>query len=99
MYVVAVQIRVKPGCEADFLEATRKNVAGTRQEPGNIAFDVAQGEEDKTTFFFHEVYRSKEAFQAHQQQPHYFAWRDAVAAMMAEPRKGFRYLRILPDAA
>lgn len=99
MYVVSVSIKVKPGCEEAFLAATRRNVAGTRQEPGNLAFDVSQGEEDKSSFHFYEVYRSKEAFTAHQQNPHYFAWRDAVADLMAEPRKGLRYLRLLPESA
>jgi len=98
MYVVGVQIKVKPGCERAFLDATRENVAGTRKEPGNLQFDVSQGEEDPFAFFFYEVYRSKEAFQAHQQTPHYFAWRDAVKDLMAEPRKGLRYLRLLPES-
>ncbi len=98
MYVVTVQIKVKPGCEEDFLAATRLNVGGTRKEAGNLAFDVSQGEEDQTAFFFYEVYRSKEAFQSHQQTPHYFAWRDAVQEFMAEPRKGLRFLRRLPES-
>src|ERR1051325_1639573 len=99
MYVVTVQIRVKPGSEDAFLAATKQNVAGTRKEPGNLCFDVSRGEEDGTAFFFYEVYRSKEAFQSHQQTPHYFAWRDAVQEFMAEPRKGLRYLRLLPESA
>lgn len=99
MYVVTVQIKVKPGCEEAFLAATRNNVSETRKEPGHVAFDVSQGEAEPAAFFFYEVYRSKDAFQAHQQTPHYFAWRDAVADLMAEPRKGLRYLRLLPETA
>jgi autoinducer 2-degrading protein len=99
VYVVAVKIRVKPGSEDAFLSATLANVSGTRKEPGNIAFEVSQGEEDPTSFFFYEVYRSKDMFLAHQQNPHYFAWRDAVMDLMVEPRQGLRYHRLLPETA
>ena len=33
---------------------------------------------------------------AHKQTPHYAAWRDAVADMMAEPRRGEPMLGLLP---
>ena len=103
MYVAAVTVKVVAGQGEAFLEATRRNREGTRTEPGNVRYDVlravaapdAEGEPEQ--FFLYEVYRSPEDFAAHQQTPHYFAWRNAVAPLMAEPRQGVRYVSVLPE--
>ena len=99
MYVVCVTVKVKAGKEDDFLAATRENFKGTRQEPGNVRFDVLRGEEDGSQFFLYEVYRSKEDFVAHQKTPHYIKWKETVADWMAEPRKGVKHSSILPEPA
>jgi autoinducer 2-degrading protein len=91
MYVVCVTIHVKPEHVEAFISAMVANASGSRQEPGNLRFDVLQGEDDPTRFFLYEVYRSKEAFAAHQQTEHYATWRDAVQDWMAQPRQGARY--------
>lgn len=102
MYVVCVTIKVKSGQEEAFLEAARRNHEETRKEPGNVRFDVlraatpaAPGE--PSPFFLYEVYHTAEDFAAHQQTPHYFAWRDEVADMMAEPRQSVRYVSAYPE--
>jgi autoinducer 2-degrading protein len=91
MYVVCVTIHVKPEHVQDFIPAILANARGTRQEPGNLRFDVLQAEDDPTRFFLYEVYYTKEDFAAHQQTAHYYAWRDAIQSWMAEPRQGARY--------
>lgn len=102
MYVVAVTVKVRPGEGERFLEAARKNHDGTRQEPGNLRFDVlravnppAAGEPE--LFFLYEVYRAKEDFVSHQQTAHYFAFRDEVAEIMAEPRSGVHFESVYPE--
>lgn len=97
MYVVCVTAQVRPGSEEAFLAATLENARRTRQEPGNVRFDVLQGEDDPARFFLYEVYHSQEDFQAHQRTDHYLRWREAVAPMMAEPRRGVRYHSRFPD--
>jgi autoinducer 2-degrading protein len=91
MYVVCVTINVKPEHVEDFIPAILDNARGTRQEPGNLRFDVIQAEDDPTRFFLYEVYYTKEDFAAHQQTAHFYAWRDAVQDWMAQPRQGIRY--------
>ena len=91
MYVVCVTINVKPEHVEDFIPAILDNARGTRQEPGNLRFDVIQAEDDPTRFFLYEVYYTKEDFAAHQQTAHFYAWRDAVQDWMAQPRQGTRY--------
>jgi autoinducer 2-degrading protein len=95
MYVVCVTIQVKPEHVDAFIPAMLANARGSRQEPGNLRFDVLQAEDDPTRFFLYEVYRSKEAFAAHQQTEHYMIWRDAVQDWMALPRQGARYQTVL----
>jgi quinol monooxygenase YgiN len=85
MYVVSVTIFVKPEQVEPFLEATLDNARNTRQEPGNVRFDVLQAEEDPARFLLYEVYHSKDDFARHQQTEHYLRWRETVADWMAQP--------------
>ena len=94
MYVVSVTVFVKPEFVEAFIEATMDNATNTRREPGNVRFDVSQGEEDPTRFLFYEVYREKAGFLAHQQTEHYLRWKNAVADWMREPRVGVKHKAI-----
>ena len=96
MYVVCVTVMVKPGHEEEFIRATDANHRGTRGEPSNVRFDVLRCEDDPTRFFLYEVYRSKEAFAAHQKTDHYLAWKQTVAEWMAQPRQGVKHSSLLP---
>ena len=97
MYVVCVRVRVATGHEEAFIEATMENARNTRQEPGNVRFDVLRQTADSARFFLYEAYRDEEAFKAHQQTPHYTAWRERVAPMMTEPRQGDRHVSLFPE--
>ena len=96
MIVYAVHVKVIPGREQDFIEATKRNHENTRLEPGNKCFDELQNAEDPASFMLYEVYESVEAVTAHKETPHYAAWRDTVADWMAEPRRGEKYDVIAP---
>ncbi len=78
MFIVNVTIQVLPSAIDDFVRATRLNHEGTRQEPGNLRFDVAQAIEDPTRFLLYEVYRAPEDFTDHQATEHYKIWKAAV---------------------
>ena len=99
MYVVCVRVRVKPDRVGDFTSAILENARGTRQEPGNVRFDVLREEADPTRFFLYEVYRSADDFAAHQKTPHYLAWREKAADWMAEPRVGVKHESVFPTDA
>jgi autoinducer 2-degrading protein len=97
MLVVHVQVHVKSERVAAFIEATRVNCMESLKEPGVARFDVAQQTDDPTRFVLVEVYRTPDAALAHKQTPHYAAWRDAVADMMAEPRTSLKLESLCPD--
>jgi len=99
MFIVHVQIRVKPECVEAFKAATLANASASAQEPGIARFDVAQQADDPTRFVLVEVYRDADANAAHKQTEHYAVWRDTVAAMMAEPRTRVVLNNIFPEDA
>ena len=91
MYVVAVSVHVKEPFVADFIEAILDNARNTRQEPGNLRFDVLQREDDPTRFTLYEAYRTKDDLAKHQQTEHYLRWRNTVADWMAEKRQSAKH--------
>lgn len=99
MLIVHVHVQVKPEHVAAFLEATLANARASVQEPGIARFDVVQQAGDPTRFVLVEVYRDADAPARHKETPHYAAWRDAVAPMMAAPRTSVKFTNCFPDDA
>jgi len=97
MFIVHVQIQVKPECVEAFKAATLANARASVQEPGVARFDVVQQADDTTRFVLVEVYRDAAANAAHKETKHYPVWRDTVAPMMAGPRTGVKFHNLFPD--
>ena len=97
LLIVHVHARVKPGVEEAFRRASVVNAEASRREPGVVRFDLIADREDPTRFVLVEVYRDETAAAAHKETAHYGAWRDAVAGLMAEPRRSARYVNLSPD--
>jgi len=99
LFVVHVHVHVKPeGVEA-FKAAATANASASRHESGVRRFDVVQQTDDPTRFVLVEVYRDASAAAAHKETEHYRLWRDTVADLMAEPRRGVQYVNVDPDDA
>lgn len=98
MHVTLVEVRVKPDRIADFIAATRANHEGSIAEPGNRRFDVLQDPGDPGRFLLYEAYATAADAARHKETAHYLRWRDAVAGMMAAPRRGIPYTGLFPAA-
>lgn len=96
MQVTIVHVWVKPEHVEAFIEASRLNHEASVQEPGNRRFDVLQDAADPTKFVLYEAYSCAEDAAAHKQTPHYLAWRESVADMMAQPRQGIAHNGLFP---
>jgi len=96
MLIVHVHAHVKPEFVEAFKTATSENARNSVLEPGIARFDAVQQADDPSHFVLIEVYRSVEATSAHKKTPHYEAWRDAVAPMMAAPRTSVKYSNVFP---
>lgn len=97
--VTAVHVKVREGFADAFAQATLENHRHSRQEPGNLRFDVLVSAEDPHQFLLYEVYRSRADADAHKLTDHYLRWRETVAPMMAEPRVGVPYAPLAPADA
>ena len=97
MYIVHVDIHVKPEFLDAFVAASVENARSRLQEPGIARFDFMRREDDPAHFMLIEVYRTPADADLHKQTAHYQKWRETVAAMMAEPRVGIKYASIYPD--
>lgn len=96
MHVTLVHVRVRIEDVDAFIAATRINHQESVKEPGNRRFDVLQAPDDPARFILYEAYVSAADAAAHKETAHYLAWRDAVAGMMAEPRRGEPMNGLLP---
>jgi len=97
MHVTLVHVRVKREHLDAFITATRANHEASTREPGNRRFDVLQAPDDPARFILYEAYASAADAAAHKETAHYLAWRDTVAGMMAEPRRGEAMNGLLPE--
>ena len=99
MFIVHVDVHVKPEHVDAFIAATLANARHSVLEPGIARFDVVRDREDPTHFVLVEVYRTPEDPARHKETAHYAAWRDTVAGMMAIPRTSAKMTNLFPDDA
>jgi len=99
MLIVIVEIQVVPSGIEAFQKATLENARASLREPGIARFDVIQQKDDPARFVLVEVYRDEAAPALHKETPHYAAWRDAVAPLMASPRTSRKFHNLAPPDA
>ncbi len=97
MITTCVHVKVKEEFVNQFIAECKRNHLESVNEDGNLRFDVLQSPDDPCVFMLYEVYQTEGASAAHKHTPHYLAWRDAVAHMMQEPRRGVRYNMLFPE--
>jgi quinol monooxygenase YgiN len=97
MHVIHVHVHVLADAVEAFRQATLVNAEQSLKEHGVARFDVLQQQDDPARFVLVEAYRTAEAIAAHKGTAHYAAWRNTVAALMAEPRRSTKYINLFPD--
>ena len=97
MIIVHVFVHVTPGSVDAFTAATLENARHSVAEPGVVRFDLVQQDDDATRFLLIEIYRTPADPLSHKESAHDAAWRDAVAPMMAEPRRSVKYHALFPE--
>ena len=98
MYILQVNIHVKPEHLDGFKAASQENAAAsTGNEPGCVRFDVMQQADDPTRFSFIEIYRDQESANKHKETGHYNHWREVAEPLLAEPRTRVMFENIFPS--
>jgi autoinducer 2-degrading protein len=96
MIVRIITVHVKPGSEDAFEELTRENHLGSLEESGVLRFDVLKDQDTPGTYYLYEVYRNVDATAAHKETPHYHAWKDGVADLLAGERTSVTCTPVAP---
>src|SRR2546423_1604826 len=79
MFILLVQVEVKPELLGEFIPAIQDNAAkSVARDPGCIRFDVACVAAERTRFVFYEVYTSEAAWQAHRESPHFLSYKQVA---------------------
>jgi len=96
MFVLAIYLEVKPENIEAFKDVASANARATLTEPGALRFDLLQQTDEPTKFMFYEVYRSEEAFKAHQQTAHYKRWVEKGVPLLTGERVRAKYTNVEP---
>ena len=77
MFIVLVQVQVKPELLGEFTPAILNNAArSVERDPGCHRFDVLQREDDPTRWVFYEVYDNEGAWVKHRGSAHFLAFKE-----------------------
>jgi autoinducer 2-degrading protein len=71
MFVLQVNLRIKPENVDAFMKKALENAREARKEPGCRQFDVLVDPKDGAKVMLYEVYDDEQAFETHQQTPHF----------------------------
>ena len=88
MFVLQVNIRIKPENVDAWIKMALENARQSRQEPGCRQFEVLVDPNDRTRVMLFERYDDDKAFDAHQQTPHFKKYlAEAVPLLASRERK------------
>ena len=71
MFVLSVDLRIKPENVEAFITKALENAVNSRKEPGCRQFYVLVDPKDRSLAMLYEVYLDEKAFEAHQQTAHF----------------------------
>ena len=83
MFVLVVNIKVKPENLDAFMKQLQANASAARKEPGCRQFEVLVDPKDRTKVLLFEVYNDEAAFEAHQATPHFKKYLAEAVPMLA----------------
>ncbi|HTQ76001.1 MAG TPA: putative quinol monooxygenase [Burkholderiales bacterium] len=95
MFVLSVDLRIKPENVESFTAKAIANAAASRKEPGCRQFDVLVDPKDRTKVLLYEVYADEKAFDAHQQTAHFKQYVAEAVPLLAS-RERHAWKRVAP---
>ena len=85
MMLIHANLQVKPDQEQAFLEEAKVLIQASREEAGNIRYDLMKSTEQAGHFTMVEVWEDAEAIAAHNKSEHFTAFGQKASAFMAAP--------------
>jgi quinol monooxygenase YgiN len=79
--IILAKIRAKAGSEEAFLAESKKVVAGSRAEAGNVSYTLYRGTESQQEFIMVEQWKDQAAIDAHNASAHFQAFVNALGKL------------------
>ena len=89
MFVLVVNIRIKPENVERWMKMALENAREARKEPGCRQFEVLVDPHDATRVMLFEIYDDEKAFEAHQQTPHFRRYAAEAVPLLASRERHF----------
>lgn len=83
-YAIIVRFRAKEGADNRMADTLGTVARATRDEPGNICFDVYRSLEDPRDFTLVELYTDPSGLDAHRETPHFQAAMSVLPDLIEE---------------
>jgi len=87
VFVLQVDIRIRPENVDAFMAKLAENAAAARSEPACRQFDVLVDPKDRTAVMLYEVYDDEKAFEEHQQRPAFRKYMDEAVPLLASRQR------------
>ncbi len=85
MIAIEAKLEVQPAKREEFLEATKTLVEASRNEAGNIGYDLFQSTEDENVFMMIEKWEDQAAIEAHNTSAHFGQFVAFAQTALAKP--------------
>lgn len=85
MYIIHAVFEVAPDKEHGFLEEIRPLIQASREEEGNVSYDLVKDMEKAYTYKMVEVWQNGEAVEKHNQSGHFQAFVGKASEFLAAP--------------
>jgi quinol monooxygenase YgiN len=82
--IVTANITAKPGERDELISKSQNVIESTRQEQGNISYELLASTEDENVLLMFEKWESKEALDIHMQTEHFKAFGTAIKDIIAK---------------
>jgi len=86
-FTMLVHLEAKKGKEKDLIEIAKPCIAATLKEPGCVAYELIQDQENPTKFVFFEKWKSVKDLETHLAEEHTRKLGGAMGPMLAGPGK------------
>lgn len=84
MITIIAMFETKPECADAFKALAAPCIEASRKEEGNVSYGFYTGKEDKTKFFFVEVWKDEAAIAMHNASAHFQAFAGAFMPLLAK---------------
>ncbi|MCD7035384.1 antibiotic biosynthesis monooxygenase [Metabacillus sp. GX 13764] len=85
MIIIHALFQVNPEKQEEFLQEIQPLVAASREESGNISYDLVKDTDKENVFRMIEVWQDGPAVQSHNQSEHFTAFTGKAKAFLAAP--------------